>query len=99
MNVIVKKQPEIELLVLHQLENFFCDLNENVIKRAIPTALACMEENFIALNDTRYFNGKDILFNPYHSVTWTIFLYRLSHELGTNISYRKMRGGEGAQGG
>lgn len=81
--------PQVEKLVLHQLKNFFFDVDEKVIHEAICPALELIVENFSASNNARLFDGKDVVFNSAHSVTWMIFLYRLSHELGTGEKYKQ----------
>lgn len=64
----------IERQVLHQLSSHFVDIDKKVVKASINNALNDMEETFKGLSSER-------VFNPYHSVTWMIFLYRLSWHL------------------
>lgn len=72
----------IENLVLHQLKNFFIDIDEGKVVSSIKYAIKDMEENYKELSSDRYYDsGGKIIFNPCHSVTWMIFLYRLSWHL------------------
>lgn len=93
MREIERVQEDVQKLVLHQLKNYFLYFDEENIMSAIPQALQSMETNFMGLNNARLYNGNDISFNTNYSITWMIFLYRLSHELGTNPIYRKLGGG------
>lgn len=57
-----------------------------IISKAIDKILPEIEDNFRA-NPNKYYhceiNGRDeAYFNPYHCGQWTIFLYKLSYELG-----------------
>ncbi len=74
---------EIEELCLHQLKSFFINIDEELILETIPASIKLMEENFSEINNSSLNDGIDIIFNPYHSTTWAIFLYRLSHELSS----------------
>lgn len=40
-----------------------------------------MEENFSKSVSNRFYDEEGMVFNPYFSLTWMIFLYRLSHNL------------------
>lgn len=65
-------------LLMHQLNTFFVDVDENVIKDSIERALQDVEESIRKLASNKYNDSDNIIFNPYHSVSWMIFLYRLS---------------------
>ncbi len=67
--------------VLHQLSSHFVDVDKKVIKSSINNALNDMDENFKGVSSERFYNSQGMIFNPYHSVTWMIFLYRLSWHL------------------
>lgn len=68
-------------LVLHQLSNFWDDIDKETVAFAVPKALELMEGSFWGLPNKRFFNGDNVVFLPYMSIHWMIFLYRLSHEL------------------
>ena len=81
---------EIKNLVLHQLKNFFLEVDENAIINAIPPALEIIKENYYGLPNPRYFDGKEVIFSPHMTLHWMNFLYRLSHVL-----YEIVGGGNG----
>lgn len=68
-------------IVLHQLKQFWLDVNEKAIFSAIPNARQAIIENYTGLPNIRFYDGQDVAFSPYISVQWMNFLYRLSHEL------------------
>ena len=68
-------------LLLHQLRNFWTDVDEGVIKMFVPKVLASMKESFYGMPNKRYFDRSNSVFTPSFSIHWMIFLYRLSHEL------------------
>ncbi len=74
-------QNEILSIVLKQLNNFWLKTDRNIIASAIPEALHAMEVGFSGIPNSRFFDGKEIVFSPYFSVHWMIFLYRLSNAL------------------
>lgn len=67
--------------VLHQLDSHFADVDKKIVKASINSALRDMDENFKGLSSERFYNAQGMVFNPYHSITWMIFLYRLSWHL------------------
>lgn len=71
----------IEETLLHQLYNFWPDVDEKKILSAVPTALDAIQKNYEGLPNKRLFDGKDVRFVPLMSVQWMNFLYRLSHAL------------------
>lgn len=71
----------IEEILFRQLYSFWKDIDEEVIKMAIPVALQEIEENYRGIPNNRLWNGQEVLFSPYMSVQWMNFLYRLSHVL------------------
>ena len=83
MNIGEKGQ-DIQDLVIYQLKNYWPNFNERIIKDVIPMALEKMEENFRGSAIKRLYNQNGIVFNEYHSVTWMIFLYRISNLLAKN---------------
>ncbi len=64
-------------LLVHQLRNWWLD----ALRQVIPTALEQMEKNYSAMLSKRFFDGEHMVFNPVFSVTWMIFLYRVSRLL------------------
>lgn len=69
--------------VLYQLKNHFVcgGVDEKAIRISINSALRDMDNNFRGLSSEKFYNSSGMVFNPYHSVTWMIFLYRLSWHL------------------
>lgn len=51
--------------------------NKDNLKKWIPIALKQMDENYQMAASKRMYNG-EMIFNPLFSVTWMIFLYRMS---------------------
>jgi len=74
----------IEELVIHQVSNYWTEIDKSSIISAVPRALYFMEENYRYSPNKRFWDDKDVIFSPYVSVQWMIFLYRLSHELYLN---------------
>ena len=74
----------IEEILLHQLSNYWTDIDENVIVSAMPMALKAIEVNYKGFPNNRFWDGKEVVFSPYMSVEWMNLLYRLSHVLYHN---------------
>lgn len=72
---------DVEKLVKHQLSNFWNDNDRYDLLDYIKSALEDMEYNYSVSKSTRFFDEKGLVFNPLYSITWMIFLYRLSHRL------------------
>lgn len=70
-----------ERLVMHQLSRFWYDNDKYDLHEFIKSALEDMEKDYSASTSNRFFCENKIVFNPLYSVTWMIFLYRLSHRL------------------
>lgn len=81
MAKLVEEYNNIRNTVLHQLKSYWMDTDEQVIDRALPNTLKAVEKNFYQLPNKRFYNENSVLFSPYMSVQWMIFLYRLSHEI------------------
>lgn len=77
----------VQELVIKQLGNFWSDIDEEIIQTSIQNALISIEQCFSGLPNKQFYDGKEVVFSPYFSIHWMIFLYRLS-----NILY-KIRGG------
>lgn len=70
---------DIQELLFRQLDNFWKDYDKCTISKIIPDALYLMEKNYSAMPSTRFYNNDNMIFSPYYSVTWMIFLYRLAY--------------------
>ncbi len=81
MSVIDNQKEEIEKLLLHQLNQHWLEVDEDIIRNAFPRAIKAIEDNFIGLPNRRFFSDGKVQFSPYMSVQWMIFLYRLAHEI------------------
>ncbi len=76
------KEEKIYKLVIHQLENWWTDFNKEVIYGAIKEAINAMEDNYKKMASKKYCSENGgIIFDHIFSVTWNIFLYRLSRIL------------------
>lgn len=64
-------------LLVHQLDSWWPENNINAIKKAVPTVMARLNENFSAR--TLVDSNSEPEFSPYHSVQWAVFLYQVSH--------------------
>jgi len=73
-------------LICKQVDNFFTLENDErkSLLQSLPKALARCDENF-SQNTNKYYSDVkgNTLFNPYHSVQYTIFLYFLSSEVAS----------------
>lgn len=69
-------------LVIKQLNNFFDDININLIEENIDEALRRTIHCLKAYDNKYYFDeNNDFIFNPYHTSTYTIFLYYLANTI------------------
>lgn len=89
MIYILPQQDILKQLFLQLSSHFLLtEEEENALSAHVCTSLEKREINFGA-SGSKSFNivtsqGKQALFNPYHSVQYMIFLYYLSHELYIN---------------
>lgn len=68
-------------LLIHQLRNYWNDFKDDEIRNAVPKVLEIMRGGYVGqINDS--FLKKGI--NPYNSVQWCLFLYRMSRYLYVN---------------
>ncbi len=74
-------QEEIEKILFHQLGQHWLEIDEEVIRKAVPGAIKSIEGNFAGLPNRRFYCDGEVQFSPYMSVHWMIFLYRLAHEI------------------
>lgn len=76
-----KNESTIYKLLEKQLDSHFNEelnlYSKDNLKKWIPIALRQMEENYQMSSSKRMYNG-EMIFNPLFSVTWMIFLYRMS---------------------
>ena len=79
---------QIKSLLLHQLHNHWIDVDESIIEDALPEAISLIRKGFSNLPSRRFFDGENVVFSPYMSVQWMVFLYRISH-----VIYLHSRGG------
>lgn len=79
MNTIIEGVKDIKTLLLHQLHNHWVDVDEKVIEDALPETIKSLTECFTNLPNRRFFDSGKVMFSPYMSVQWMLFLYRLSH--------------------
>lgn len=68
-------------LLIYQLKHYWFDINEEAIRKAVPKVLDEVRESFLGQINMPIFGG---VINPYNSVQWCLFLYRLSRYLYVN---------------
>lgn len=68
-------------IVKRQLVNYWTCNDEFEFYNYVKLALYDMEVNYAASANRRLYDENGLVFNPCFSVTWMIFLYRLSHRL------------------
>lgn len=69
---------DIKSTLLLQLNNWWHDLDSDVIAIVIPEAMEQMEQDFQSMPSQRFYKDGKMVFSPFHSVTWSIFLYRVA---------------------
>lgn len=74
-------QDKVKKILFKQLNNFWDDWNMEAVEIQIPKALEQMSINYSMVASSRLFQDESMIFNPMHTVTWAIFLYRLSRLL------------------
>lgn len=89
MAKIVDEYDYIRNTVLRQLRLYWDDIDEQIIDNALPNAFKKVEKTFCPLPDKRFCDGNNVLFSPYMSVQWMIFLYWLSHVIYYTGGYAK----------
>lgn len=82
MTIVTKLEKEVYDLLIHQLNNYWTDYDAQIINKMVPFALEEMENSYSAVSSDKFYNNNRMVFSPYYSVTWMIFLYRLSYLLG-----------------
>ncbi len=80
MNIDVE---QISLILLHQLRNYWLDVDEKKICDAVPDAIGILRENYRGIPNKRLWD-KELVFSPYMSVQWMNFLYRVCHVIYKN---------------
>ncbi len=78
------RSKEMTDLVVLQMKNYWSEIDEMTVKDAVPMALDAVEENFWGLPSKRFFDKNEVIFRPYFTIHWMIFLYRLSKQLYEN---------------
>lgn len=81
---------EIEKLVIGQLNSFCWQYDENIIRNYIDIAMKRMESCMSKLQNKHVAEQ----FSPYHTVSWSVFLYYLSNALGTDLKHSHAREAE-----
>lgn len=73
-------------VLYHQINSFFplSSDQKKIIDAQIDTAFREMEENYSVVSSKRYNDNGRIIISPYFSITWMVFLYRISHLLSKN---------------
>lgn len=68
-------------LVKHQIKNYWPCNDEIKLDGYVKLALQDMDVNYANSANRRFYDENGLVFNPCFSITWMIFLYRLSHRL------------------
>lgn len=84
MAAIQYGQEEIVSILMHQMKQHWLNIDEEVIRSAIPGTIKAIKDGFVDLPNKRFFFNNEVQFSPYVSVQWMIFLYRLAHEIYRN---------------
>lgn len=74
-------------IVNKQISSYWEIYNKDAIRNMIDVAIECMEQNMSELNcNCKYAHDAagNVLFSPYNTVEYSIFLYYLSHNLYKN---------------
>jgi serine O-acetyltransferase len=80
-------------LVCKQLNNFFNDIDSDLINSNIDTALKRTENCLKGIENKYYYIENKFRFNPYHSGQYSIFLYYLANSIylsGVNSDIQDM---------
>jgi len=72
---------ELEMLVVKQLDHFFLDIDSTAIKAHLGTTLQRLEKCLQATCNKYYYIEDELVFNPYHSGQYSIFLYYLANTI------------------
>lgn len=77
----MKNRDELIQLVNRQINNFWTvDISKD-IEYVMDMTLTRLQQDFLSVNNKYINSDDDQLLRPTHSVSWSIFLYFLSHEL------------------
>ena len=74
-------EEEIKKILFKQLGNYWDDWDKEIISMQVPNALQQMNNNYSMAASARLFKEGKMIFDPMHTVTWALFLYRLSRLL------------------
>ena len=80
----IKNNEIVADMVIHQLKSYWYDVDEGIIREFVPQALEKTKKGFKDIPSERFSQEGHGLFNPFFSVHWMIFLYRLSNLLYKN---------------
>lgn len=72
---------EVSEVLLWQIEHFWKDFNRDIILEAVREAVPIMKRTITANDAQRLKDNTGWKLSPLHSVTWMIFLYRVSRIL------------------
>lgn len=72
---------EIEYILKKQVESLWGGVKFRLIKETIPSALERMYMTLSDLALARCNNGREVIFSPYDTVSWSVFLYYLANSL------------------
>lgn len=77
----MKNNYDLIQLVNRQINNFWAVDITDSIESVLDKTLMRIQQDFQAVNNKYIYNDDNSLLRPIHSVSWSIFLYFLSHEL------------------
>lgn len=75
---------DLEKILFNQLRSnfyFLLDSEMCTLSEAIPIAMKRVEKCFKSINNKYYYNEEKVVFNPFHSGQYLIFLYYLSNSI------------------
>lgn len=82
---------EIEYILKKQVESLWGGVKFRLIKETIPSALERMYMTLSDLALARCNNGREVIFSPYDTVSWSVFLYYLANSLYKKNTYGKQK--------
>lgn len=74
-------------LIERQLSGFFpiSDIEMGIIRDCTPVALKKAEYCFSKINNKYFHKNNSIIFSPFHSGQWLIFLYYMANTASVNL--------------
>lgn len=73
MYEMINQMQDIEELIIHQMNQYWFDIDRSIIHVNIPDALMAISTCYDGLPSLRYYQGGKARFSPYVSVTWMVF--------------------------